>query len=128
MAREEDLPENVDLDSEGVPPLEGALPEKEITGDAQEGVWPPRDYSLADRVLHSDTLDDRLRAERPDRVRADDPPALLIDDQPETGDGMDAELSDDEVFPAAEEAAVHVVEEPPGAVDRDVDSYTGEKL
>jgi len=128
MAREEDLPENVDLDSEGVPPLEGALPEKEITGDAQEGVWPPRDYSLADRVLHSDTLDDRLRAERRDRVRADDPPALLIDDQPETGDGMDAELSDDEVFPAAEEAAVHVVEEPPGAVDRDVDSYTGEKL
>jgi hypothetical protein len=128
MARDKELPENVDLDSEGVPALEGALPEKEITGDSQEGVWPPRDYPLADRVLHSDTLDDRLRAERPDRVRADDQPALLIDDQPETGDDINAELSDDEVFPAAEEAAVHVVEEPPGAVDRDVDSYTSEKL
>src|SRR5207244_9497246 len=112
----------------GVSAREVRRPGKESTGDVQEGVWPPRDYSLADRVLHSDTLDDRLRAERRDRVRADDPPALLIDDQPETGDGMDAELSDDEVFPAAEEAAVHVVEEPPGAVDRDVDSYTGEKL
>src|SRR5438309_11410089 len=128
MARDEELPENVDLDSEGVPPLEGALPEKEITGDSQEGVWPPRNYSLADRVLRQHTLDDRLREERPDRVRADDQPALVIDDQPETGNDIDAQLSDDEAYPAAEEAAVQVVEEPPGAVDRDPDSYTGEKL
>jgi hypothetical protein len=128
MAKHEELPENVDLDSEGVPPLEGALPEKEITGDPQEGIWPPRDYSLADRVLRVDTLDDRLRAELPDRVRRDDEPAVVIDDEPETGDDIDAEVSDDEIFPASEEAAVHVVEEPPGAVDRDVDSYTGEKL
>jgi hypothetical protein len=128
MARDEELPENVDLDSEGIPPLEGALPEKEITGDSQEGIWPPRDHPLADRLLRQDTLDDRLRAEVPDRVGPDDRPALLIDDEPETGDEIDAELSDDEVYPAAEEAAVHVVEEPPGAVDRDVDSYTGEKI
>jgi hypothetical protein len=128
MARDEELPENIDLDSEGVPPLEGALPEKEITGDPQEGIWPPRNYSLADRVLRHDTLDDRLREERPDRVRPDDQPALVIDDQPETGNDIDAELSDDEAYPAAEEAAVHVVEEPPGAVDRDTDSYTGEKI
>lgn len=127
MAKDEELPENVDLDSEGIPPLEGALPEKEITGDPQEGIWPPRDHSLAERVLRVDTLDDRLRAELPDRVRPDDQPAVVIDDEPETGDGIDAEVSDDEIFPAAEEAAVHVVEEPPGVVDRDVDSYTGEK-
>jgi hypothetical protein len=128
MARDEKLPENVDLDSEGIPPLEGALPEKEITGDSQEGIWPPRDYSLADRLLRPDTLDDRLREERRDRVRPDDQAALLIDDEPETGDDIDAELSDDEAYPAAEEAAVHIAEEPPGAVDRDIDSYTGEKL
>ncbi len=62
MAKDEQVPENVDLDSEGIPPLE---PEKE--------------------------------------------------------------LADDEVYPAAEEAAVHILEEPPGAVDRNVHSYTGRK-
>jgi hypothetical protein len=128
MAKDEELPENVDLDSEGIPPLEGALPEKEITGDPQEGIWPPRDYPLSERVLRQDTLDDRLRAEMPDRVRADDQPALVIDDEPETGADIDAELSDDEIYPAAEEAAVHVVDKAPGAVDPDVDSYTGEKI
>jgi hypothetical protein len=127
MPRDEELPENVDLDSEGIPPLEGALPEKEITGDAQEGVWPPRDRPLSP-LLRQDTLDDRLREEVPDRVRPDDKPALLIDDEAETGDDIDAELSNDEIYPAAEEAAVHVVEAPPGAVDRDTDSYTGEKI
>ena len=127
MARDEELPENVDLDSEGVPSLEGALPQKEITGDAQEGVWPPRDYPLSP-LLRNDTLDDRLRVERPDRVRPDDQPALLVDDEPETGDDIEAELSADEIYPPAEEAAVHIVDELPGAVDRDVDSYTGEKL
>ena len=39
-----------------------------------------------------------------------------------------AETKDDAVYPAAEEAAVRIVEEPPGAVDRDTDSYTGEKI
>lgn len=29
------------LESEGVPDLQGALPEKEATGDGQEGVAPP---------------------------------------------------------------------------------------
>jgi hypothetical protein len=35
----------------------------------------------------------------PDRVRPDDQPALLVDDEPETGDDIDAELSDDEIYP-----------------------------
>ena len=43
-------------------------------------------------------------------------------------DAQLAETKDDAVFPAAEEAAVHIVEEPPGAVDRETDSYTGEKI
>jgi hypothetical protein len=38
-------------------------------------------------------------------VRPDDQPARLVDDEPETGDAI----------------------EPPGAVDRDINSYTGEK-
>src|SRR5438876_11060807 len=104
MARDEELPENVDLDSEGVPPLEGALPEKEITGDPQEGVWPPRDRPLSP-LLRQDTLDDRLRGEVADRVRPDDHPALFIDNESETGDDIDAELTQHALYLSVEEAA-----------------------
>jgi len=78
-----------------------------MTGDPQKGVWPPRDRPLSG-LLRQDTLDDRLRAEVPDRARSDYHPALLIDNESETGDDIDAE--------------------PPVAVDRDTDSYTGEKI
>jgi len=98
-----------------------------MTGDPQKGVWPPRDRPLSG-LLRQDTLDDRLRAEVPDRVGSDYHPALLIDNESETGHDIHAELSHDEIYPPAEEAAVHVVEEPPGAVNRDVDSYRGEKI
>ena len=46
-ARGTELSEDEDLDSEGQPDLMGALPGKEITGDAQEGEVPPRDYKQA---------------------------------------------------------------------------------
>src|SRR5437588_12520845 len=78
MPRDEELPENVDLDSEGIPSLEGALPEKEITGDAPEGVCPPRDRPLSP-LLRQDTLADRLRAATPARVRAAAHPPSPID-------------------------------------------------
>jgi hypothetical protein len=51
------------------------LPEKEITRDSQEGIWPPRDRPLSP-LLRQDTLDERLHEEVPDRVRPDDQPAL----------------------------------------------------
>jgi len=51
MARDEELPENVELDSEGIPPLEGALPERKSTDDPQEGIWPPRDHRLSDLAI-----------------------------------------------------------------------------
>jgi hypothetical protein len=45
MARTDDeLPKNLDLDSEGIAPPEGALPEKEITGD-------PRRYLATARIF-----------------------------------------------------------------------------
>ena len=77
-----------------------------MTGDPQKGVWPPRDRPLSG-LLRPDTLDDRLRAEVPDRARSDYHPALLIDNESETGNDVDAELSGDELYPPAEEAAVH---------------------
>src|SRR2546421_2889356 len=124
-----ELPENEDLDSEGQPDLIGALPEKEITGDAQEGEIAPREYKQApDDYYHRDTLDERLAEERPDRVRADEREVRLIDDQPETGSDLRSELGDEGGYPSAEDAAVHVTDNPPGAVDRKIDSYTGEPV
>jgi len=62
------------LDAEGIPDLEGPLPEKVATGDAQEGIYPPQDdYVGAD--AHGVTpheqregaiLDERVAAELPD--------------------------------------------------------------
>jgi hypothetical protein len=129
-ARSDELPENEDLDSEGQPDLEGALPGKEITGDAQEGEIPPGDYqrALDDRV-HIDTLDERLREEVPDRISADVDEVRLIDDESEDGGGeLRSELGDEGGYPSAEEAAMHVVKEAPGAVNRKIDSYTGDPV
>lgn len=124
-----ELPENEDLDSEGQPDPIGALPEKEITGDAQEGEIPPRDHKQApDDYYHRDTLDERLAQERPDRVRADQEDVRLIDDEAETGGDLDSELGDEGGYPSAEDAAVHLTDNPPGAVDRKIDSYTGDPV
>jgi hypothetical protein len=128
-ARPRELPENEDLDSEGQPDLIGALPQKEITGDAQEGEVPPRDYKQApDDYWHQDTLDERLNEERPDVVRADQREVRLIDEESETGDDIDAELGDDGGYPSAEEAALRITRDLPGGVDKDTDSYTGEPV
>src|SRR5438552_17320021 len=76
-----ELSENEDLDSEGQPDLIGALPEKEITGDAQEGEIPPRQYKQApDDYWHQDTPDERLNEEPPALDRADEPEVRLLAD------------------------------------------------
>jgi hypothetical protein len=125
-----ELLENQDLDSEGQPDLIGALDQKEITGDAQEGEVPPRDYKQApDDYFHRDTLDERLREEVPDRIRPDVDEVRLIDDESEDGGGeLRSERGDEGGYPSAEDAAMHVVDEAPGAVDRKTDSYTGDSV
>jgi hypothetical protein len=124
--REDDLPENEDLDSEGQPDLEGALAQKEITGDAQEGEIPPGDYWRDPD--HRDTLDERLAEERPDVVRADVDDVRLLDEEAE-GEGDEiSELGDEGGYPSAEEAAMHITRKPPGAVDKAIDSYTGDPV
>jgi hypothetical protein len=130
-ARAAQLSEDEDLDSEGQPDLMGALPGKEITGDAQEGEVPPRDYKQApDDYFHQDTLDERLREEVPDGVRAADVDEVrLVDDESEAGGGeLRSELGDEGGYPSAEDAAMHVVKEAPGAVNRKIDSYTGDPV
>jgi hypothetical protein len=129
-ARNATLPEDEDLDSEGQPDVMGALPQKEITGDAQEGEVPPRDYKQApDDYFHQDTLDERLREEVPDRVKADVDEVRLLDDEFEDGGGeLRSEKGDEGGYPSAEEAAMHVVDDAPGAVNKKIDSYTGDPV
>jgi hypothetical protein len=129
-ARNATLSEDEDLDSEGQPDVMGALPQKEITGDAQEGEVPPRDYKQApDDYFHQDTLDERLREEVPDRVKADVDEVRLLDDDFEDGGGeLRSEQGDEGGYPSAEEAAMHIVEEAPGAVNKKIDSYTGDPV
>ena len=129
-ARNTTLSEDEDLDSEGQPDLIGALPQKEITGDAQEGEVPPRDYKQApDDYYHQDTLDERLREEVPDRIKADQEQVRLLDDEFEDGGGeLRSEKGDEGGYPSAEEAAMHIVDEAPGAVNKKIDSYTGDPV
>lgn len=62
------------LDDEGIPDLLGPLPEKELTGDPQEGLAPPGDHAHAekdwgvtgDEERAGEPLDVRVRHERPD--------------------------------------------------------------
>src|SRR3984893_2110122 len=128
-ARRAQLSEDEDLDSEGQPDLLGALPGKEITGDAQEGEVPPRDYKQApDDYFYQDTLDERLREEVPDRVSPDVAEVRLVDDESEDGGELRSEKGDEGGYPSAEEAAMHIVDNAPGAVDKKIDSYTGDPV
>ncbi len=50
-----------ELDAEGMPDLDDSLPQKEMTGDAQEGLIPPADHKQApDDIYAQDTLEQRL--------------------------------------------------------------------
>jgi hypothetical protein len=114
------------LDAEGIPDLEGPLPGKAATGDPQEGAPPPSerpaagDYGVtADEQARPEPLDARLARELPDTVTEDDEPAVIV--APEDEDLLLADDEKDAVGRAvdeglgglsAEEAAVHVVDEP----------------
>ena len=127
------------LDQEGLPDLEGPLPQKAATGDPQEGLAPPSDRPASFDWGVTGAEDDvgeplsvRVSHERPDfgdsrAVRADDDELVLIDDADDgvedREDELVADASTDEPSRSAEEAAVHVVDEAPGAVDRDDDGY-----
>jgi hypothetical protein len=123
------------LDDEGIPDLEGPLPEKVATGDPQEGLTPPTDRPAsedwgvtAEEQRAGESLDDKIGRERPDVF--DDPDRLrrveeavegssglrlvdpgdedvgLVDDEKD----VVATLAADEDGLSAEEAAVHTRE------------------
>ena len=123
-------------EDEGIPDLDQALPQKEITGDPQEGLVVPRDEpraaeetgTTAAEQRRGDTLDERLAREQDQGPGLRDDAGTLVED----GDGaVDEEkdfVADDAPAPegrSAEEAAVRIEPEAPGAVDRP-DSYLEE--
>jgi len=127
------------LDEDGIPDLAGPLDQKAATGDPQEGVPPPSDRPVSfdwgvteAEADVGEPLSVRVSHERPDfgegaEVLADADQIVLLDD---AGDGIEdrekdlvADASTDEPSLSAEEAALHVVDDAPGAVDRETDSY-----
>jgi hypothetical protein len=122
-----------DLDAEGIPDLEGPLPEKAATGDGQEGTPPPSsrpasfDYGVtASEQRAGEPISVRVARERADIVNADEPTPVLVSDSNEAGDDTEKDLFADASYEepslSAEEAAVHITDNAPGAVDGP-DSY-----
>jgi hypothetical protein len=124
------------LDDEGIPDLEGPLPEKAATGDPQEGLPPPSDRPASFDVgvteaeqQRGESISERVAREVPDLpggVRVDDHPVRLFDEDSIDGFDDDGELVGEAEEPAtglgAEDAAVRVRDGAPGAVDGP-DSY-----
>ena len=139
MSTDAPRPTGPTLDDEGIPDLEGPLAEKEMTGDPQEGAPAPSDrpasldYGVTPREQAAgEPISVRVRREVPDVVVGDEneEAVRLVDLEAESDGeplGDDYDPADDGELVAgveepslgglaAEEAAVHVVEDAPGAV------------
>jgi hypothetical protein len=128
------------LDDEGMPDLEGPLPQKEATGDPQEGLAPPAevpaslDYGTTAREEHErEPIERRLAREQPD---VDDAPVgdgdrrapQLVEEDEGARTDADADLAATDVDrglggASAEEEAVKVTDEAPGATEDDDPGY-----
>jgi transposase InsO family protein len=115
------------LDEEGIPDLEGPLPEKAATGDGQEGVPPPSDRpasldwgtTLREQRL-GEPISVRVNREEPDTVEgapgADEGLRLVAPEDEDVGltdtEKEETARAVDEpgLMLSAEEAAMHVTE------------------
>lgn len=130
------LPDSPDpFEEEGLPGMQDGLPEKRATGDAQEGIDPPRDYATAvedygttaAEEAAGEPLELRVSREEPDVLARADlpasaPPPQQDPDEPagrltapdqgahadEEKDAVASDVGTDEGGYAAEEAAVEV--------------------
>jgi hypothetical protein len=113
------------LDEEGIPDLDGPLPEKVATGDPQEGASPPSDRpasadygTTAEEQSRPEPLDVRVGRELPDDAPPAQGGAVLVapEDEEDVLTDDEAQLVGRAVDPgtqgvSAEEAAVHVTDE-----------------
>jgi len=118
-----------DLESEGVRDDVGPLPEKEMTGDGQEGIIPPGDQprgagsfgTTAAEQRAGESVEARRAQELPNRYagrRRDPEVEQLVEPGSEEFDDVEDQLVGEEEpgdgMPstrAAEEAAMHIVDE-----------------
>ena len=128
------------LDEEGIPDLQGPLPEKEATGDPQEGGAPPSevpaslDYGTTAREEHDrEPLDRRLTRELPDVGDPSDDAGdhggvILVEEDEGAATDDDPDMAARGADPgleglSAEEAAIRVEDEAPGATTDDDPGY-----
>jgi hypothetical protein len=125
-------------EDEGIPELDQALPQKEETGDAQEGLLLPRDEpraveengTTAEEQREGESLDERLAREEEEEdgpgsresagTLAEEGSGLTDDEKDEVGEQAEAAEGR-----SAEEEALRVEPEAPGGTDRP-DSYVEE--
>ncbi len=124
--RDEDRPED-----EGIPDLDPRLPEKEATGDAQEGLLLPRRDRSRGAEAHGTTASEQREGEPVGERLGEEEPEAESGEREDAGrlveDGRglrDTEkdvvadaAEDDTEGMTAEEAAVRVEEEAPGGTD-----------
>lgn len=116
-------------EDEGIPDLDQALPQKEITGDPQEGLVVPRDEpraveeagTTAAEQREGESMDERLAREEEDEVSGlREEVGTLVEEGSGLEDAEKDEVAEDAPAPegqSAEEAAVRIEEEAPGGVD-----------
>jgi hypothetical protein len=133
--RDADGPED-----EGLPDHEPPLPQKEATGDAQEGMLiSRRDHpraaasfgTTAAEQREGESLDDRVAEEQPDEEPAERPQAgrLVEEDRgliDTEKDEVGLEATEDTEGLTAEEAAMRVEPEAPGGTEEGSDRYVEE--
>ena len=114
------------LDGDGPPPdpsdedqLEG-LEERIGSMDRPLGA---EDHTTAAEGVAGDTLDERLAREEPDRRgrRATEPTIIADEDRPDADPELIGEEAGNGGLTGPEEAAMHVVEDAPGATDHEDD-------
>ena len=123
------------LEAEGIPEVEGPLPGRERGDDGDEGFVPPgdspwavdRDDLTAAEQREGSTLDERLAIEQPDAPSSAIERGLDFVDHDHPDD--EPELVGSATAPGdgapAEELAMHVTDDPPGATDDADDGYVG---
>ncbi len=130
MSSYDDPMADTSLEDEGIPDPDEQPPGLSRSGGVAEGIVPPRDYpqvsedlrTTAAGELSDEPLAERVRREEPDfgerRRAGDGGEGRLV--QPDAGGEYDetpeevAELMGENHGITAEEAAIHVVEDPPG--------------
>jgi len=115
------MSKDLSLDQEGIPDLDGPLPEKVQTGDPQEGISPPADHpasldwgTTAAEQREQEPLSTKLARQQPDTlVAASDLNASveLIEAGDSDGDGelVAHAVEANEAAIGAEQAAIHLI-------------------